>query len=122
METKQLFEKLTLLELLEIKDELESIIVGRTAITIIDDLDISIRCYELLKSNGIKHLEQLTTYTKEECINWKGASPNTIKEISEELNIRSLSFRKVCFNCKKNNNCFKKDTYPEPHDYNCFVK
>jgi DNA-directed RNA polymerase alpha subunit len=56
----------------------------------IDDLDISVRCFQSLKANGIKHLYMLSDYKPEELISF---SKKSIEEIEFYMKKYGISWR-----------------------------
>jgi DNA-directed RNA polymerase subunit alpha len=60
--------------------------------TKIDNLDISIRCYQLLKNNGITDIIELTKIKEADLIKFKGFGNYSLKEIKQIMSERGLSF------------------------------
>lgn len=60
--------------------------------TKIEDLDISIRCYQLLKNNGIIDIIELTKLKEDDLIKFKGFGSFSLKEIKQIMSERGLYF------------------------------
>ena len=60
--------------------------------TKIEDLEISIRCYQLLKNNGITDIIELTKLKENDLIQFKGFGSFSLKEIKQIMSERGLSF------------------------------
>lgn len=60
--------------------------------TKIEDLDISIRCYQSLKNNGITDIVELTKLKENDLIQFKGLSSFSLKEVKEIMLELGLSF------------------------------
>jgi DNA-directed RNA polymerase alpha subunit len=59
----------------------------------LDDLDISIRCYQSLTKLNIKYLEDLSNYTPEELLSTRFIVKKTIQELEEQMKIYNVSWR-----------------------------
>jgi DNA-directed RNA polymerase subunit alpha len=60
--------------------------------TKIDDLDISIRCYQLLKNNRITDIKDLTKIKESDLIKFRGFGSFSLKEIKQIMVKHGLSF------------------------------
>ena len=60
--------------------------------TKIEDLEISIRCYQLLKNNGITDIIELTKLNENDLIQFKGFGSFSLKEVKQIMSERGLSF------------------------------
>jgi DNA-directed RNA polymerase alpha subunit len=58
----------------------------------IDDLDISIRCYQSLTKLNIKYLEELSNYTPEELLATHFIIKRTIQELEEQMRVYHISW------------------------------
>lgn len=59
----------------------------------LDDLDISIRCYQSLTKLNIKYLEDLSNYTPDELLATHFIIKRTIQELEEQMEIYNISWR-----------------------------
>jgi len=61
--------------------------------TKLDDLDISIRCYQSLTKLNITYLEQLSNYTPDELLETHFIVKRTIQELEEQMEKYHISWR-----------------------------
>jgi DNA-directed RNA polymerase subunit alpha len=59
---------------------------------LIDDLDISIRCYQLLKQSNIVYLNQLTKFKKDDMLKFKNFGKKSLQEIDEVMKQNNLEW------------------------------
>lgn len=59
---------------------------------LIDDLDISIRCYQLLKQSDIKYLNQLCHLRKDDMIKFRNFGTKSLQELDEVMKLKGLQW------------------------------
>lgn len=80
-------------KLIKYQLEISRIIADRTVNQIlIDDLDISIRCYQLLKQSDIKYLNQLCHLKKDDMIKFRNFGSKSLQELDEVMKLKGLQW------------------------------
>jgi len=73
--------------------EISRIIADREVNQIlIDDLDISVRCYQLLKQQNIKYLNQLCHLKKDDMVKFRNFGSKSLQELDEVMKLKGLSW------------------------------
>ena len=60
----------------------------------ISDLDLSIRCTNLLRSCGIEYLEELCLIKRSEMTKFRNLGLKSLKEVDEAMSEKGLTFAK----------------------------
>lgn len=82
----------------------------------IENLDLSVRCYQLLKNAGIKYLNELSIIKRSEMTKFRNFGHKSLREVEDVMNSKGLSFmdesvkamqeKRSCFTCKNTPICY----------------
>lgn len=82
----------------------------------IENLDLSVRCYTLLKNAGIKYLHELSIIKRSEIVKFRNLGNKSLREIEDVMNSRGLSFMDEAVNLMdKKRSCFTCKNFPICH-------
>lgn len=77
-------------EAIEIAKSFENVIQDKN----IDELDLSVRAYNILAASRIKSLSDLASYSKREILSFRNSGKQTLKELEETLKEHGYYFKK----------------------------